>query len=224
MDLYLDTADVREWKELMPTGLFHGITTNPLLAHRAGLAYPEIDWPALMRQATDLGAKELHCQVVGPVEGFADWAGERYEQGRRAGLRVVIKVPLTEPAIRAMPGIKTLGGPILMTACYSAKQMFVASALGAEYIAPYFGRMLEMGLPAYDALEQMRAIGELAGGKTRILVASLRDTRQMALLARQGQDCFTIAPGIARDLLNDRNTVAAADEFEEAAGMAKGPA
>ncbi|SFC80388.1 transaldolase family protein [Tropicimonas isoalkanivorans] len=217
MDLYIDTADVSAWQELMPTGLFHGITTNPLLAHRAGLSYPDIDWPTLMGQAADLGAKELHCQVVGPEEGFADWAGERYDQGRQAGLRVVIKVPLTEPAIRVVPEIKALDGPILMTACYSAKQMFVASALGADYIAPYFGRMLEMGLPAYEALAQMLAIGELAGGKTRILVASLRDTRQMALLAEQGHDCFTIAPNIARDLMNDRNTIAAAAEFEEAA-------
>ncbi len=217
MDLYIDTADVLAWQELMPTGLFHGITTNPLLAHRAGLSYPEIEWPVLMQQAADLGAKELHCQVVGPVEGFADWAGERYEQGREAGLRVVIKVPLIEAAIRAMPAIKALDGPILMTACYNAKQMFVASALGADYIAPYFGRMLEMGLPAYEALEKMLAIGDLAGGRTRILVASLRDTRQMALLAQQGHDCFTIAPGIARDLMNDPNTIAAANEFEAAA-------
>lgn len=223
MDLYIDTADVAVWRDLMPSGLFHGITTNPLLARRAGLSYPEIDWPALMGEAAELGAKELHCQVVGPVEGFADWAGQRYAQGREAGLRVVIKIPLTEPAIRMVPAVKALGGPILMTACYNAKQMFVASALGADYIAPYFGRMLEMGLPAYDALAQMLAIGALDNGRTRILVASLRDTSQMALLARQGLDCFTIAPQIARDLLNDRNTIAAANEFEAAATEADTP-
>ena len=124
--------------------------------------------------------------------------------------------------IRVMPAIKALNGPILLTACYNAKQMFVALALGADYIAPYFGRMLEMGLPAYEALEQMLAISHRAGGKTRILVASLRDTRQMALLAAQGHDCFTIAPRIARDLMNDRNTIAATSEFEAAAGGRKG--
>lgn len=42
--LYLDTADMAAWDDLMPTGLFHGITTNPLLAVRAGLDYPSINW------------------------------------------------------------------------------------------------------------------------------------------------------------------------------------
>ncbi|HCI07732.1 MAG TPA: transaldolase, partial [Sulfitobacter sp.] len=37
MKLYLDTADTTAWDDLMPTGMFYGITTNPLLAVRAGL-------------------------------------------------------------------------------------------------------------------------------------------------------------------------------------------
>lgn len=218
MDLYLDTADTEAWADLMPTGLFFGITTNPLLAHRAGLHYPQIDWGEMARRAADLGARELHGQVYGPVEGHADWAGALYAAGQAAGLRTVVKVPLTEPAIRALPAIKALGGPILLTAAYDAKQMFVATALGADYIAPYFGRMLEKGLPAFEALAEMRAIGQAAGGRTRVLVASLRDTGQMTRLAQEGQDCFTIAPAIARALMNDPNTIAAAEEFEAAAG------
>lgn len=217
MDLYIDTADTAAWADLMPTGLFYGITTNPLLAHRAGLSYPQIDWGEMARRAADLGAKELHGQVYGPPEGWADWAGAFYGHGRKAGLRTVVKVPLTEPGIRAYGSVKALGGPILATAVYDAKQMFVATALGADYIAPYFGRMLEKGLPAYEALAQMRAIGASAERPPRILVASLRDTGQMTRLASEGQDCFTIAPQIARDLLSDPNTTAAAAEFEAAA-------
>lgn len=220
MDLYIDTADTDAWADLMPTRLFKGITTNPLLAARAGLVYPQIDWGDMTRRAADLGAVELHCQVYGPVEGFADWAGARYEDGKRAGLQVVIKVPLVEAAIRAVPEIKALGGPILMTAAYDAKQMFVASALGADFIAPYFGRMLEGGLPAYEAMEQMHAIGQLAGGRTRILVASLRDCSQMAVLAGIGLDCFTIAPKIAGELLTDPHSIAAVADFEAAASPA----
>ena len=44
MKLYLDTANTSEWDKLLPLGLFEGITTNPLLAQRAGLNYAEIDW------------------------------------------------------------------------------------------------------------------------------------------------------------------------------------
>ncbi|NRB00181.1 MAG: hypothetical protein HRU32_10225 [Rhodobacteraceae bacterium] len=217
MHLYIDTADTAVWDDLMPTGLFTGITTNPLLAQRAGLSYPDIDWGALARHAADLGAQELHGQVYGPVESYVDWAGDLYEAGRAAGLRTVVKIPLSEAAIRVTPSISDLGGPILMTAAYDAKQMFVATALGADYIAPYFGRMLEKGLPAYEALAQMKAIGTSAASAPRILVASLRTAEQMARLAAEGQDCFTIGPALARDLLSDPNTLAAVEEFEAAA-------
>ena len=127
------------------------------------------------------------------------------------------QTPSGESSTRRGVGAVETGMRVLMTACYDASQMFIATALGAAFIAPYFGRMLEKGLPAYEALAQMRAIGQSMERAPRILVASLRDTDQMARLAGTGQDCFTIAPKIARALLNDANTKDAAAEFEVAA-------
>lgn len=222
MDLYIDTADVAAWDALMPTGLFTGITTNPLLAQRAGLDYPAIDWGDLARRAADLGARELFGQVYGAPETYVDFAGALFDEGRKAGLTTVVKVPLTEAGIRAVPAIRALGGPVLVTAAYDPKQMFVATALGAEYIAPYFGRMLEMGLDAFGAMAAMLAIGRAGGGRSRILVASIRDTGQLVRLAQEGQDCFTLAPQVAQALLSDPNTLAAAAAFEAAAGAGTG--
>ncbi len=214
MALYLDTADLAAWESLMPTGLFHGITTNPLLASRAGLDYPAIDWAQMAARASDLGAQELHAQVCGPVEGYVDWAGALYEAGRAAGIETVVKIPLVEPAIRTTGAIRALGGRVLMTACYDAKQMFVANALGADFIAPYFGRMDGLGMDAYAALAQMKAIQGAGDKRCTILVASLRSPEQMVRLAAEGQDTFTISPAVARALLDDPNTAAAYAEFE----------
>lgn len=216
-DLYIDTADVAEWEVLMPTGMFTGITTNPLLAARVGLDYPKIDWNLLARRAADLGAAELFGQVHGPAESYVDFAGRLFEAGRAAGVSTVVKIPLTEAGIRAVPAVRALGGPVLMTAAYNAKQMFVAAALGAAYIAPYFGRILEKGQDAFEVLSQMLAIAQTAGGGTRILVASIRDTDQLVRLGAAGQDCFTLAPSVAHALLFDANTLAAAADFEAAA-------
>jgi transaldolase len=212
LDLYLDTADVNEWDALMPIGVFKGITTNPLLAHRANLSYPQINWVEMAQRAADLGALELHAQVFGSPETYRTWAEAFMSAGQKTNIRTVVKVPLVEPAIRQVPKLKLDGCPILMTACYDAKQMFVATGLGADYIAPYFGRMLEAELPAYDVIRQMLAIGDGAG--TRVLVASLRSTDQMNKLAEIGCDCFTIAPEIARALLDDERAQTAYREFE----------
>jgi transaldolase len=214
MTLYLDTADRAAWADLMPTGLFHGITTNPLLASRAGLDYPRIDWSAMATQARDLGAVELHAQVAGPVEGYVDWAGALYEAGRAAGIETVVKIPLVEAAIRATPAIKALGGRILMTACYDAKQMFVARALGADFIAPYFGRMDEAGIDAMAHLATMARMNAGPGKRCTVLIASLRSPEQMVALADLGHDSFTIAPDVARALMTSAYSIAAHDAFE----------
>ena len=216
MTLYLDTADRAAWADLMPTGLFHGITTNPLLAARAGLDYPRIDWPAMAGLARDLGAAELHAQVAGPAEGYVDWAGALYEAGRAAGIEAVVKIPLVETAIRATPAIKALGGRILMTACYDAKQMFIARAQGADFIAPYFGRMAEAGIDAMAHLATMARMNTFPGKRCTVLVASLRAPEQMVALADLGHDSFTISPDIARALLSNDHSIAAHAAFEAA--------
>lgn len=214
MKLYLDSADVKEWADLMPTGLFHGITTNPLLASRVGLKYPEINWHDLAGIARDLGANELHAQVYGRSETYVDWADELYAAGKSQGIETIVKIPLVETAIRTVGAIKTLGGRTLMTACYDAKQMFVATALGADFIAPYFGRMLDQNIDAFDHLARMKAIENSSQKPCKVLVASLRSPEQMTELAQAGQDTFTISPAIARALLNDPLTVKAFEEFE----------
>lgn len=215
MRMYLDTADSAAWDRLMPLGIFHGITTNPLLAERAGLSYDAIHWQDMALHAQSLGAQELHAQVVDVTGDYMRWAEALYVAGHKAGIDCVVKVPLTSDGIHAAARIKTLGGKILMTACYHAKQMFIATALGADYVAPYFGRMHEAGLDAMAHMAQMRAIG--AGSQTRILIASLRSVDQMVDLAKQGQDCFTIAPAIADELVQETQTNEAAADFERAA-------
>ena len=200
MDLYLDSANTADWDRLMPTGMFTGITTNPLLAARAGLSYPDIDWVEMAQHAQSLGAQELHAQVYGAPETFLEWSET-----------------LLQRAIRQVPALKAAGCPILMTACYDAKQMLVASGLGADYIAPYFGRMLEANLPAYEAMAQMLAVTKFPGNKTRVLIASLRDTDQLCRLAEMGHDCFTISAAVSDMLLSDDMSEAAVAQFEEAA-------
>ena len=216
MKLYLDTADTTAWDDLMPTGMFYGITTNPLLAVRAGLDYPNINWSDMAARARDLGAKELHAQVFGPAETYVDWAGKLYDIGKAAGIETVVKIPLVEEAIRTTPAIKALGGRILMTACYDAKQMIVAKALCADFIAPYFGRMMEADLDGEGSLAAMLAMNTGSTKRCEILVASLRNAAQMVTLAHQGHDHFTIAPAVARDVLKSSHSIQAFEDFEEA--------
>ena len=215
MRLYLDTADQTAWAEWMPSGVFYGITTNPLLAARTGLAYHQINWQDMVQIAADAGAQEFHAQVIGNETNALRFAENLYAYGASSNIDCVVKIPLNSWGISLTPKIQGLGGKTLMTVCYDAKQMVTANALGADYIAPYFGRMVDAGL---DAMAHMRAIHAMSSnGPCRSLIASLRSTQQMVDIAEIGHDCFTIAPAIAQDLFHNELTEAAAQEFERAA-------
>ena len=215
MRLYLDTADFSEWHDLMPTGVFYGITTNPVLAARAGFLYQNVVWSDMVQTAADLGAKEFHAQVCGDSKQSLKFAEQLYEIGQSAGIDCVVKIPLSLGGVGMVPKIKNLGGKILLTACYDAKQFVTAAALEADYIAPYFGRMMEAGLDAMAHLKAMQRMSKNV--KCRTLVASLRDAQQIVEIAKLGHDCFTISPSVAHDLFQNDLTAVAVANFEKSA-------
>ena len=214
MRLYLDTADPVDWEYLMPTGAFYGITTNPLLISQLGLNYGEIVWEEMVSKAADLGAKELHIQIYGDVNNALSFGKHIYDLGRSLDIDCVIKIPFTLEGILLSRKIKELGAKILMTACYEPKQMITACALKADYVAPYFGRMMDEGL---DAMAHMKVIEKIARNSTCIpVIASLRSVQQLLDIAEIGHNCFTISPDVAKDLFSSKFTNAAAIAFETA--------
>ena len=217
MKLYLDSFDVESWKEWMPSGLFYGITTNPILAERAGLFYPSINWSSKMALAEKLNVKEFHIQLPSCDETAISFAAQRKEEAQNFNFNFVVKVPLTIEGVKLVPEIKRLGLSILMTACYHSKQYITADAIKADYIAPYFGRMEEAGLDAYDHMFLMKDLERHSTNRCKILVASIRSVEQMMTLAAQGHLYFTISPAIADELLSAELTVKAVSEFDEAA-------
>lgn len=217
LKIYLDTFDIESWRSLMPTGLFYGITTNPLLAERAGLDYSAIEWGNVIKTASTLGARELHIQVPDTSEDALSFSAERLEDAAPHKLKIVIKVPLTREGIGLASKLKAQGHDILMTACYNAKQYVIAHQLNADFIAPYYGRMEEAGIDAKQHMLQMHAIGKSTSSEVKVLIASLRSIDQMVELAAEGLTHFTIGPAIAEALLTDELTQAAAAEFALAA-------
>ena len=214
MTLYLDSADFNSWDELMPLGIFKGITTNPILAAKAGLDYKKINWADMVKRASDHGAFEFYAQVYGSSDTYIDWAGELYEIGKKNGIETIIKIPLVETAIQQVASIKSLGGRILMTACYDAKQMLIAKSLKADFIAPYFGRMNEAGIDALHHLSLIAEMNKNSPHKCEVLVASIRDVEQMIILSKLGHNKFTISPSVAKELIDQKYTIQAYNEFE----------
>ena len=220
---FLDTADVAEYRSLLPLGMFHGVTCNPTILQRCGVPNTVDAISNLAKSAFDLGAEEFMCQAWG---GSAD---NLYTTGLLLRAidpeRVVVKLPITSSGVEAAARLmrEPEGGTrgsrtrICFTACYGNAQALIAGAAGAEYLAPYLGRMTDAGKDGMDECDKMDKICKGLGSGTRILVASIRDVDSMATLAARGLDTFTFSPAIARALFLEPLTDAAAVDFEEAA-------
>jgi transaldolase len=215
--LFLDSADTAVWQQWLPSGIFHGVTTNPLLIERAALVH---DVPTLARLAScaaELGAREIHLQTWGADEETLVVNGLRITAAAARDLTVVLKVPATIAGFRAAARLRDAGHAITLTAVYNPGQLLAAAAAGAAYAAPYLGRLEDAGRDGRDTVLAMDAILRGTGAGTRLLVASLRDADRIIDLARQGLDTFTFGPEVAAALLQDDLADEAAAAFEAAA-------
>ena len=212
--LFLDTADKAAWRSWLPTGLFHGVTTNPTLLAAAGIPCDLGALAPLVEAAFGFGASEVQVQTFGR-------SPEALERNGRAiaalDPRIVVKVPITREGIVTASRLSADGIRITLTAVYAAHQALTAAAIGADYAAPYLGRMNDAGRDGIAEIVAMREMTAASGSAMRILVASLRTPEDLARLAARGLDTFTFSPKVAAMLFADPLTEAAAEAFEVAA-------
>lgn len=217
--LLIDSADPKTWAGLWPLGLFQGMTTNPSLLKRAGIPCTLEALGLLAKAAWDLGSRELQLQAWGSTAsdlldcGHALWC--------IAPERIVVKLPLTEEGLLAARPLLEQGARVTLTACYSVPQVLAAAALGSTYVAPYLGRIHDVGRDAFAEVGRMQECLVGLGSCTRLLVASLRSPEDLTRLAPAGIETFTLSPPLARELWRHPATQAAVVQFQEDASWQK---
>lgn len=212
MRLFIDSSDPRLWENCRRLGWAYGATTNPLILKRDGRKCSIETYRDLVEAAKNTGLQELQIQATGSTVEELTRTGEEI-----AALwqHVVVKVPLTQAGLEAATNLVGQTTRITMTAAYATDQMIAAIAMGASYIAPYYGRLKEAGKDADAILQTMLAMRS-GTDAPRILVASIRSIAQLEMLAASGHDTFTLSPEIAEQLaINPMSDDAAAD-FEKA--------
>ncbi len=210
--LFLDSADPRAWAEWLPSGLFHGVTTNPTLLRQAQVPCRLEQLAVLSRQALELGCRELHLQAWGGDAVALERCGRAL--AALAPEQVVVKLPVHRAGAVAAARLIDAAIPVTFTACYAVPQVLVAAALGARYIAPYLGRISDLGRDGVAELVAMQRCLRGCTAPVRLLVASLRRPEEMGQLAAEGLDTFTISPGVAAAMFSCVETETAAARFE----------
>lgn len=212
--LFLDTADAQQWQHWLPTGLFYGVTTNPLLLERDRVTCSVSTLKVLASQAFALKAKEVQIQTWGTTVDSLVKTGKLLAA---IDERIVVKVPITKIGTEAASKLIAEGIRVTLTGVYAIHQVLIAAALGADYVAPYLGRINDLGRNGREDLVAMQRASAGVGSATRILVASIRSVDDIALLATQGLNTFTFSPLVTAAFFEVTATNQAATDFEQAA-------
>lgn len=212
---YIDTADVSIWRTWLSTGLFYGVTCNPLLLERANVPCNIETLQKLTLQAEDLGAREIHLQAWGDSVVSLIKVGRELDS---LGENVVVKLPATQMGTTAAAAlVRHHSVRVTLTAIYEVHQVLIAAAIGADYAAPYLGRINDLGRKGIDELVKMQRSLDGTHSRVRLLTASIRSVEDITTLAAAGVDTFTFSDAIAQSLFNVPDTIKATADFERAA-------
>ena len=193
MKFFVDTADIKEIRELNDLGLLDGVTTNPSLILKSGGSIVEV-------------TKEICSIVEGPVS--AEVVATEYAQMMKEADflskiadNVCIKVPLTLDGLKACKAITMDGRQVNVTLCFSANQALLAAKAGATFISPFIGRIDDMGIDGMELIAEIRTIYDNYDFDTEILAASIRTVNHVKQAALIGADVATVPPATLKALV-----------------------
>ena len=205
MKFFVDTADVKEIRELNDLGLLDGVTTNPSLILKSGGNIAEVT-----KQICDIVDGPVSAEVV---------ATEYKEMMREAKIlakiadNVCIKVPLTLDGLKACKAIRSEGRQVNLTLCFSANQALLAAKAGASFISPFIGRIDDTGSDGMELIAEIRTIYDNYDFPTEILAASARTVNHIKQCALVGSDVVTAPPAILKALVKHPLTDSGLKQF-----------
>jgi transaldolase len=192
MQIFIDSADIKEIKEAASLGAIDGVTTNPSLVAKTGRKFEEV-------------LKDIVAVVDGPIS--AETVGldcatiiEEAKVLSKIHSNIVIKVPLILEGLKAIKILTEMGIKTNCTLCFSSNQALLAAKAGATYISPFVGRLDDIGQTGMDLIREIRQIYDNYQFETKILVASVRNPIHFKESALIGADVATVPLNVIQQL------------------------
>lgn len=190
MKIWLASADLKLIEELIPTGLFAGVITNPKVVAEAQCPPPEFFRavcalaPSAYYQLRDGSAADMLAEA------------ERFIAIDPAKMR--IKVPATRAGFQVIRVLADRGHPVMATVVPTGAWLVFALAAGASVVAPYGSMLQRRGLASkLDEVIAMQQIIDAQHASAELCVG-IYDVTELPLYARAGvRSCFVWGRDIA---------------------------
>jgi transaldolase len=198
MKFFIDTANLADIQEAADLGVLDGVTTNPSLMAKEGIAGQD----RILKHYVDI------CNIVdGPIS--AEVIATDFDNIIREGealaelhTNIIVKVPMIRDGVKAIKYFTQKGIRTNCTLVFSAGQALLAAKAGATYVSPFVGRLDDISTDGMALIAQIRRIYDNYDFETQILAASVRHPMHLIQCAEIGADVMTGPLSVITALLN----------------------
>jgi len=182
MKIYLDTANTEEIKKGMAFGCISGITTNPsIISHEN---------KSLTQCIYDIVAIDPNLTIL--VEAVSEDLIQEAKDLTSLAQNIVVKLPMTSNGLAACKILSSEGIRVTLTLVFSLNQAILASIVGAEFVAPFVGRLDDINSNGLELVKSIKNTFTTQNVDTKIIAASIRTPQPIADLFACGCDIVTM--------------------------------
>lgn len=208
MELYLDSANLKEIEEGFKLGFLNGLTTTPTFMQREGI--------------TDIDGMIVKLSKMVPVlqiEALGNTAEEVVKEAKRQldlGLdpaKTVFKIPVSLEGVRACYLLRKEGLLVNVHLVYTLQQAYMAMHAGATYVCPLVGRLQDQGHDALSLVAQCVDAVHHYGYESKIMFSSVRNSEHVRNAINIGVHTITVPLKILKSLTDNNFTTLGTDQF-----------
>jgi len=188
MQYFLDSAHLHEIEYAMKMWGLDGITTNPRHIQASGKPFLQV--------IGEIGQLVAGTPLTVSVEvnpHHTDYEKMVAEGEKLAAIspNFVVKLPATEAGFKAVSVLHAMDIRSNLTLVFSAAQALHAMRMGAYFVSPFIGWKETNGEEVRAFVQEVAQIRDLYDFETQIIVAAVRNGRQIVDSALAGADIVT---------------------------------
>lgn len=212
MEIFLDTASVKEIRELLPWGIITGVTTN----QKIFLAEKGVKFEDRVREILSLVDGSISIELTKTKGSFDDLINEARGYAKWNPKNVTIKVPMYPGGMgmRIVSKLKEENIKTNMTVMVNTNQILLAAKAGATYASIFFNRAKDAGIDPVKVIRESKRLIEEGGLDTKIIVGSIRKKEDVAEAAVAGAHVITISYKILMQMVYHPKTEETIAEFD----------
>jgi transaldolase len=186
MQLYVDSANLKEIQHAASLGFISGVTTNPSLLAKED---PSIDIRSLILDIHKSVGGHTSVEVISTdTDGMLREADEILKWFPEA----TIKIPFIPAGLTAVRKLADQDIPTNVTLLFTATQALIAANAGATYVSLFMGRLDDIGMDSLQALNDTCEIWDTQGLESMIIAASIRTPIHVLECAKAGAHIATV--------------------------------